>query len=355
MTTTLDTGKKISKVRINRAAYPTIAAVTLLLILLIGGELIYGKIFAANTFSSLLLNNAYLFILATGMTFTILTGGIDLSVGAVVAFTSVAGVMLLNAGWNPYLTMILMVTMGALFGALSGTLVRFFNVQPFIATLSTMFLARGLASILSTEPVRVDTESPVLVLSNKIMIWDGPKNNDLKISINVMIVVVVIIAAYVLLQNTRFGRTVYALGGSEQSAELMGLPAGKTKFMVYVVSGTMAGLAGLVYTSTIGNAQNITGTGWELDAIAAVVIGGTLLTGGAGYVLGSTVGVFVLIVLKLLINRDGTVPAAATTIITGAILLIFVLLQRVIALQGEGGGGWWHSKTKKESFQPAKQ
>lgn len=322
---------------IQRSAYPTVAAVGLLIILIVGGQLIYGKIIAWNTLSSLFINNAYLLVLAVGLTFAILTGGIDLSVGAVVAFAGVAGVSLLNAGWNSYLVMVLIVLMGTGFGVISGALVRFFDVQPFIATLSTMFLARGLASIISTEPVRVPKGSPLLALSNKILLIDGPKNNDLKTTANVIIALAILGIGFFLLHKTRFGRTVYALGGSEQSAELMGLPTGKSKMMVYVISGTCAGFAALIYTSTVGNAQNITGVGWELDAIAATVIGGTLLTGGAGYVLGSAVGVFVLGVLKLLITRDGSVPAAATTIITGAMLLIFVLLQRVISITGRGG------------------
>lgn len=338
---------RVSRPKISRSTYPSIAAVALLAILLVGGHLVYGKILVPNTISSLFLNNAYLLVLAVGMTFTIVTGGIDLSVGAIVAFSSVAGVMLLNAGWNAYLVMILMVLMGTMFGVISGVLVRYFDVQPFIATLSTMFLARGLASMLSTKPVRAPKDSPILDLNTKIMLWDGAKNNDLKTSLNVIIAIAVLIIAFIVLHRTRFGRTVYAIGGSEQSAELMGLPTGRTKFMVYVISGSMAGLAGLVYTSAIGNASNVTGTGWELDAIAAVVIGGTLLTGGAGYVLGSAVGVFVLGTLKLLINRDGNVPAAAATIITGVILLIFVLLQRGIAISTDGDGVFKRRRQKK--------
>lgn len=325
-------------IHVPRTTYPTIAAVVLLVALLVGGQFMYGKIFAWSTVSSLLLNNAYLAILAVGMTFTILTGGIDLSVGAVLAFASVSGVMMLQAGVPWPIAAIAIVLIGTLFGLLSGLLIRYFNVQPFIATLSTMFLARGLASILSTEPVRVPKESPMLDMAARITLIDGGKGQILNISINVLVALAVIIIAYFLLHNTRFGRTVYGLGGSEQSAELMGLPAQRTKVLIYVISGTCAGLAGLVYTTTVGNAQNITGVGWELDAIAAVIIGGTLLTGGAGYVLGSVTGVFVLGVLKLLITRDGGVPAAATTIITGAILLVFVLLQRVIALRGGADG-----------------
>ena len=330
--------KKKARPKIARSTYTTIAAVALLVILLVGGHLIYGKILAPNTMSSLLRNYAYLLILAVGLTFTILTGGIDLSVGAIVAFSSVAGVMLVGAGWNTYLVMVLMVLMGTGFGLISGVLVRYFNVQPFIATLSTMFLARGLASMLSTEPVRIPDGSPMKSLSTEVILYDGPKNMDFKISLNVIIAIVVLIIGFIILHRTRFGRTVYAIGGSENSASLMGLPTGRAKLMVYVISGTLAGLAGLVYASRIGNASNVVGTGWELDAIAATVIGGTLLTGGAGYVLGSAVGVFVLGTLNLLINRDGNVPAAATTIITGAILLIFVLLQRAITVSGNRGG-----------------
>ena len=255
------------------------------------------------------------------------------------AFSSVAGVLMLQAGVPVVVVMPAIVLMGTAFGLLSGILVRYFNFQPFIATLSTMFLARGLASILSIEPVRVDPDSSMMALSARIVLIDGPKRNDFYISLNILIALAVIVAGYFLLHRTRFGRTVYALGGNAQSAELMGLPAGRSTVWVYVVSGTCAGLAGLVYTTTVGNAQNITGVGWELDAIAATVIGGTLLTGGAGYVLGSVTGVFVLGVLKLLITRDGSVPAAATTIITGAILLIFVLLQRAIDLRPTNGGG----------------
>lgn len=246
---------------------------------------------------------------------------------------------MLQAGVPVVVVMPTIVLMGTAFGLLSGILVRYFNFQPFIATLSTMFLARGLASILSIEPVRVDPDSSMMALSARIVLIDGPKRNDFYISLNILIALAVIVAGYFLLHRTRFGRTVYALGGNAQSAELMGLPAGRSTVWVYVVSGTCAGLAGLVYTTTVGNAQNITGVGWELDAIAATVIGGTLLTGGAGYVLGSVTGVFVLGVLKLLITRDGSVPAAATTIITGAILLIFVLLQRAIDLRPTNGGG----------------
>src|SRR5699024_8810433 len=156
---------------------------------------------------------------------------------------------------------------------------------------------------------------------------------------------------------TRTGRTVYAIGGSEQSAALMGLSVARTKLFIYLASGTLAGIAAVVYTARLGSAQNITGIGWELDAIAAAVIGGTLLTGGFGYVLGSVVGALVLGLMNVLITRDGGIPPEATTIITGAILLVFVLLQRaVISRQRDwrspGRAGRWVPRPARRSLRP---
>ncbi len=313
-----------------RGVLPTLAAVVIFIGMVIYGEAVYGRILQYNTISNLFINNAYLIIIAVGMTFVILHGGIDLSVGAVIAFSSVAGVMLVNAGWNPWLVMVLMVVMGGGFGAASGTLIQYFHVQPFIATLATMFLARGLASMLSTEPERLADDSSVRLVHHNVKLVDGPRVNDLVITPGVIIAALVVVAAVFALHRTRFGRTVYAIGGSEQSASLMGLPVARTKVLAYVISGALAGLSAVVYTSRLGAAQNITGVGWELDAIAATVIGGTLLTGGAGYVLGSVVGSLVLGLMIVLITRDGGIPPAATTIITGGILLVFVLLQRAV-------------------------
>lgn len=326
----------LERMRLRLDLLPTIAAVVIFVGMITYGEVAYGRILQMNTISNLLINNAHLIILAVGLTFVILTGGIDLSVGAVIAFTSVAGVMLINAGWNGWLVVVLMIAAGGVFGLASGVLIQYFNVQPFIATLSMMFLARGLASMLSTVPERLPDESPVRVLATQIKLVDGPKVNDLVITPGVIIAAVVVIAAVFVLHRTRMGRTVYAIGGSEQSAALMGLPVHATKMWVYVISGLLAGIAGVVYTTRLGIAQNITGIGWELDAIAATVIGGTLLTGGVGFVLGSVVGALVLGLMNVLITRDGSVPPEATTIITGGILLVFVLLQRaVLARQRE--------------------
>lgn len=315
----------------SQSIIPTLAAVVLLVAMLVYAEIAYGRVFHAGTMSSLLVSFAPTIILAVGMTIVILSGGIDLSVGAVVAFTSVAGVMLMNIGVNGWLSILLMIGFGALFGLVSGVLIQYFNVQPFIATLAMMFLARGLASILSTVPVQAPENAPILLIATDFKIIDGPKVNDLVLTPGFFIAILVIIGAYVFLHRTRMGRTVYGIGGAESSAQLMGLPVARTRVWIYVVSGALAGLAAVVYTAEVGGkAQNVTGIGWELDAIAAVVIGGTLLTGGAGYVLGSVVGSLVLASLWMIITKDGTIRPEYLTIITGGILLVFVLLQRVL-------------------------
>jgi ribose/xylose/arabinose/galactoside ABC-type transport system permease subunit len=320
----------VNRLKPNLETLPTLAAIVIFVGMIIYGEIAYGRILQFSTLSNLFINNAYLIILAVGLTFVILTGGVDLSVGAIIAISSLVGVMLANSGWNPLVVMVLMILIGSTFGAASGILIQYFNVQPFIATLAMMFLGRGLASMLSTTPERLADDSPIRTLSTEWKVIDGPKINDLVTTPNVIIAAIVVIVAFYVLHKTRFGRTVYAIGGSEQSATLMGLPVVRTKLAIYIISGTLAGLAAVVYTSKLGIAQNITGVGWELDAIAAVIIGGTLLTGGAGFVLGSVIGALVLGLMNVLITRDGSIPPEATTIITGGILLVFVLLQRLV-------------------------
>lgn len=268
-----------SWVRTRLDTLPTWAAVAIFVVMVVYGEVAYGRIVQMNTVTNLLINNAPLIIIAVGMTFVIITGGIDLSVGAVIALTSVSGVMLINAGWNDWVVVALMILMGSTFGLMSGVLVQYFSVQPFIATLAMMFLARGLASMLSTVPERLPDNASMSLLATKFKIIDGPKVNDFVITPGVIIAIIVVLGAWFVLHRTRMGRTVYAIGGSEQSALLMGLPVHRTKMWVYVISGSLSGLAAVVYTSRLGIAQNITGIGWELDAIAATVIGGTLLTG----------------------------------------------------------------------------
>ena len=229
---------------------------------------------------------------------------------------------------------IIMLLIGAVFGLLAGTLIEEFNMQPFIATLSTMFLARGLASIISTDSLTFPQGNDFSFISNVIKIIDNPKiSNDLSFNVGVIIALVVVVFGYVFLHHTRTGRTIYAIGGSRSSAELMGLPVKRTQYIIYLTSATLAALASIVYTANIGSAKNTVGVGWELDAVASVVIGGTIITGGFGYVLGSVLGSLVRSILDPLTSDFG-VPAEWTTIVIGLMILVFVVLQRAVMAVG---------------------
>ena len=313
--------------KLDRQMIPTLAAVVIFILMIIMGQALFGTYIRLGFISSLFIDHAYLIILAVAMTLPILTGGI-------VAITAVVGLKLANAGVPAFLVMIIMLLIGAVFGLLAGTLIEEFNMQPFIATLSTMFLARGLASIISTDSLTFPQGNDFSFISNVIKIIDNPKiSNDLSFNVGVIIALVVVVFGYVFLHHTRTGRTIYAIGGSRSSAELMGLPVKRTQYIIYLTSATLAALASIVYTANIGSAKNTVGVGWELDAVASVVIGGTIITGGFGYVLGSVLGSLVRSILDPLTSDFG-VPAEWTTIVIGLMILVFVVLQRAVMAVG---------------------
>jgi simple sugar transport system permease protein len=302
---------------------PVFAAVAILAVMLIGAVLYFPNFQAPRILSSILLDNAYLLILAVGMTFVILTGGIDLSVGAVMAFTGILCAKLLGDGVPVAIAVPGMIIVGGGIGLLIGVLVQFFDVQPFIASLIGMFLARGLAFVVSLESIKVENESLLWLQSTRFSLFGWYVTPT-----GIIALLTVAIAALVL-RRTLFGRTIYAVGGNEQSARLMGLPVIRTKLLAYVISGVCAGLAGVVLTAYSGAGYPLNGMGTELDTIAAVVIGGTLLTGGSGFVLGSMIGVFVYGTIKTIISFLGA-EQSWTRITVGALLLVFVVVQRVI-------------------------
>jgi ribose/xylose/arabinose/galactoside ABC-type transport system permease subunit len=307
---------------------PTFAAVAILLVLLIGAQSRFPRFLSPGNISALLLDNAYLVVLAVGLTFVILTGGIDLSVGSVMAFTGILGASLLSQGVPAAIAVPIMLVAGAAIGLLIGILVQYFDVQPFIASLAGLFLARGLAFVVSLSSIRV--EDPAVLWLQRTRFSVG----GWYITPTGIIALATVAVAFVVLLWTRFGRTVYAIGGNEQSARLMGLSVARTKIVVYVISGVCGGLAGLLLTAYSGAGYPRNGIGTELDAIAAVVIGGTLLTGGTGYVLGSLIGVLVYGTIKKLISFMGA-EQAWTQIIIGALLLVFIVVQRVIVARSQ--------------------
>ena len=315
---------------INRHAslMPTFAALGVLVVLLIVAQLYFGDFVSPGNMSALLLDNAYLMVIAVGMTFVILTAGIDLSVGSVMAFTGILLASLLGRGMPAAVAVPVILLAGAVIGLLIGILVQYFDVQPFIASLAGLFLARGLAFVVSLKSIRVDDPAVLWLQSTRFQVGDWYITPT-----GIIALLAVAIGAFVL-QYTRFGRTVYAIGGNEQSARLMGLKVARTKVFVYLISGSLAGLAGLILTAYSGAGYPRNGIGTELDAIAAVVIGGTLLSGGRGYVLGSMIGVLVYGTIKTVISFLGA-EQAWMQIIVGGLLLLFILIQRFIVSRSE--------------------
>jgi len=309
---------------------PVLAALVLLIVIFGVAQGYFGNFLTPRVISALLLDNAYLLILAVGMTFVIITGGIDLSVGSVMAFTGMFGASMLREGVPSGVVVPLMLALGVAFGLIIGVLVQYFDVQPFIASLAVMFAARGLGFIVSLESIKVEVPEILWLQSTRIQGEAG----SFYITPTGIIALLVVLVGALLLAYTRFGRTIYAIGGSEQSARLMGLPVTRTKLLAYMVCGLCAGLAGVVFTAYTGASYPLVGVGTELDAIAVVVIGGTLLTGGSGYVVGSMIGVFVYGTIKTAISFMGA-DQAWTRISVGLLLLLFVVVQRVIVARSE--------------------
>jgi simple sugar transport system permease protein len=303
---------------------PVIATLALFVGMFGAGSARYPGFGDPQVLLSLLIDNAFLIVLAVGMTFVILTGGIDLSVGSVVALSTMIAAKTLQMGWPPYLSMAAVLATGTLLGLLMGLLIHYFDIQPFIATLAGLFLARGLTYLISVESISISDETFTKLAFRTVYL------GDYYIRWTAIVALVVVAVATYVLARTRFGRTVYAIGGSESSAMLMGLRVAFTKVGVYVISGFCASLGGLLFSLYIlsGNSQHA--IGMELDAIAAVVIGGTLLTGGRGYVFGSLLGVLVLGIIKTLISFDGTLSSYWTRIVIGALVLVFVVIQRLM-------------------------
>ena len=288
------------------------------------GGIRYDGFADPQVFLSLLLDNSFLIVLAVGMTFVILTGGIDLSVGSVVALSAMVAAKTLEMGWSPYLAMGAALLVGAVLGTLMGILVHYFDIQPFIATLAGLFLARGLTYLITTGSIPITDDTFANLAFASVTLPGG-----YYLGWTSIIALVVVVIGAIVLARTRFGRTVYAIGGNESSAMLMGLKVASTKVGVYTISGVCASIGGLLFSlyTLSGNSQQA--VGMELDAIAAVVIGGTLLTGGRGYVFGSLIGVLVLGTIQTFISFDGTLSAWWTRITIGLLVLIFVVIQRV--------------------------
>lgn len=311
---------------IKRQYYPILVTIGLFALMFVAGSFRYTGFFSMQVVLNLLIDNAFLIIAAVGMTIVIISGGIDLSVGSMIALTTMVSASLVQEGWSPGVVIPLVLLMGVLFGWGMGAVIHYFKIQPFIVTLAGMFLARGLCYLISTSTIAIDHAFYQMMAQTKIKLPGGHF-----ISISVLIALLVVLAGIYIAHYTRFGRNTYALGGSEQSSLLMGLPAARTKMTVYAFSGFCSALAGIVFTFYMLSGYGLHAMGMELDAIAAVVIGGTLLTGGAGYIAGTFFGVMIQGVIQTIISFEGTLSSWWTKIVIGLLLLLFILLQRLLS------------------------
>ena len=304
-----------------------------------------GGFLRVQMFFDLLNDNAALLIIACALTIVMITGGINISVGGVIGLTAMACALFLNnngienSTLSIFLTLLLALGIGLGFGLLQGFLVSYLEIQPFIVTLAGMFLARGLTTILSVNPVKVTHEGFLALVQTKLKIdWLGyvAPNGTLipvKVEIGAIVAVCVVILMALMLRYVRFGRNVYAVGGNQQSALMLGINVKSTVFWAYVLSGLLSGLAGFVFLmhKPAGNASVAMRS--EMDAIAASIIGGTLLSGGVGNVIGTFFGVMILATIQKIIALSPLNASWWQDMANGAMLSFFILLQSVVLMR----------------------
>ena len=307
-----------------------LTTITIFFLVFIMGGLLYPAMQKPQVFFNLFINTASLLIVAIGMTFVIITGGIDLSVAGMIALTSAASAALLARGATPAMVIPLMLLMGVAFGSTLGYIIHFLKVQPFIVTLMGLFFARGMAYIITLEALPIQNPVYRFLALTKVPI---PFFDKAYVYIPSLIGPLLLVVVIYLSFYTRFGRTVYAIGNNEQSVRLMGLPVGRTKIIVYTFSGFCSALAGIVWSVSLLSGYGGYAPGMELDAIAAVVIGGTLLTGGVGNVVGTVFGVLITGTIISILQFNGTLSSWWTRIGVGLLTLIFIGIQSLFYMR----------------------
>lgn len=312
--------------KLHRQQLPLLATAVICALLYAAAGCLYPGFASPGVFVNFLTDNAFLGVAAVGMTFVILSGGIDLSVGAVIGLVSIlAGTLISRAHLHPLLVIPLMLLLGVSLGAGMGCLIRFFDLPPFMVTLAGLFLCRGTALMVSRESVSIT--HPLLQRASEAALAAG----GLRLPLTALIFVAVLLAAWGVATWTPFGRNAYALGGGALSASLMGLPVGRARIGIYAVSGGCSALAGIVYMLYTSSGNATAAAGLELDAIAAVVVGGTLLSGGVGHMPGTLLGVLIFGMIQTAITFQGTLSSWWTKIAVGLLLLVFIVLQRLMS------------------------
>ena len=306
---------------------PISATILVFFVVYLIGIISFDNFGSPKVFLDLFIDNAYLGIAVIGTALVILTGGIDLSVGSIIAFTSILIAKMIESGCNALWAIALALVIGILFGMLQGWLIQCFSLPPFLVTLAGMFFIRGCGFIVSEKSIPIKNDRVFDFIQNNLTVTLG---KGLHLRFIVILYIVVLVIAIVFSQRTRAGRSIYAIGDNELAATLMGIPVGRTKILTYTIAGFCSALAGVVYAIYLKAGNPLNCVGLEMDAIAAVVIGGTLLTGGVGYVFGSLFGVLVLGLIQTLIIFDGRINSWWTRIIVGLLVLAFIFMQNLI-------------------------
>lgn len=305
---------------------PLLITLVVFLLLVAVAAAQFPFILSGRVAGNLLTDSAFLGVLALGMTVVIISGGIDLSIGAVLAFVSVLLAVLIEQHQiNPFVAFTAAIALATGFGALLGSGIHFLKAPPFIVTLAGMFLARGGCFLLTSDSIPVNDEVYRQLSSAALPL---PGGGRLTLSAGIMLLALA--ATVVMLRATRFGANVYALGGDQKAAGLMGVRTGRTTIAIYAFSGFMAALAGILFSVYTQSGYPLAAVGIELDAIAAVVIGGTLLSGGYGGAVGTLFGVLILGLIQLYITLEGTLSSWWAKIATGALLFLFIAIQQAI-------------------------
>ncbi len=307
-------------------------------IMYIGAIVFQGKGFLKpQTFMNILNGNAALIIVSCGMSLVMITGGIDISVGGVTALVTMCCAVYLDfGGGNVFVSLIIALGIGLAFGLVQGYLIAYLDIQPFIVTLAGMFFARGMTTIVHTDPFNVANKSFVALKDTRITVPGlGSVNKkgiyvDAYIEIGVVVAILIVVIIFCLLRWTKRGRHFYAVGGNHQSALMLGINVKKTKFLSYVICGLLAGIAGYVYFLHVGSGAATNASGMEMNAIASSIIGGTLLTGGVGNPVGTLFGVLSLSTIQNIVSSAGLDEAWWTGITIAAMLCLFLVIQSIV-------------------------
>ncbi len=297
-----------------------------LLLLFACGAVYFNNFLSLRVIVNLFGDNAFTGIAAVGMTFVIISGGIDLSVASVIAFTTIFIAQNVQNGCHPVPIMLAALCLGAIFGAVQGKIISFFNLPPFLVTLAGMFFARGVGFIINDVSIAI--KHPFY--SETIRSLAIPLQGKIRLPFTAQCLIIFVVLGTLLLAYTRFGRYVYAIGSNEASARLMGVPVDKMKVYIYALSGFCAAAAGCVVTFYMQSGNSSSFVGLEMDAIASAVIGGTLLTGGVGGVPGTLMGVLILGLIQTLITFQGNLNNWWAKIFIGALLFLFISIQQLL-------------------------